>query len=148
MLGCASQALAQAQDATGSYARGPIKLVVPFPPGSGADTTARTFAQVIGRLTGQSAIVENKAGANGVLAVQAVLQVAADGHTILLGSNSTLLFAITPVPRGACGARAQRSWPQPALGGPKQAPTARSARYRREANSSILGVILKDARMK
>lgn len=66
-----------------------IRFVVPFPPGSGTDSTARVFAKVIGELTGQPAIVENKPGANGVIAVQSALAAPADGHTIFFGSNTT-----------------------------------------------------------
>lgn len=72
------------------FPSGQIKLVVPFPAGTGADITARTFAKALSELSGQAVVVENKAGANGVIAVQAVLQAPADGHTIFLGSNSTL----------------------------------------------------------
>lgn len=75
---------------TKGFPNGPIKLVVPFPAGTGADLTARTFAKAIGELSGQPVVVDNKAGANGVIAVQAMLQAPADGQTILLGSNSTL----------------------------------------------------------
>jgi tripartite-type tricarboxylate transporter receptor subunit TctC len=82
---------AHAQTGTaGAFPSGPIKMIVPFPAGTGADLTARTFAKAMGELSGQPVVVENKAGANGVIAVQAVLAAPADGYTILLGSNSTL----------------------------------------------------------
>lgn len=60
----------------------PIKLVVPFPPGSGTDIAARHFARLIGELSGQPAIVENKPGGNGFIAVQLVLNAPADGYTV------------------------------------------------------------------
>ncbi|WP_326540594.1 Bug family tripartite tricarboxylate transporter substrate binding protein [Pseudorhodoferax sp.] len=66
-----------------------IRFVVPFPPGSGTDSTARVFAKALQEITGQAAIVENKPGANGVIAVQAALAAPADGHTIFFGSNTT-----------------------------------------------------------
>jgi len=72
------------------YPSRPIKLVVPFPPGSGTDIAARHFARLLGELAGQPAIVENKPGGNGFIAVQAVLNAPPDGYTVLLGSNSTL----------------------------------------------------------
>lgn len=84
---CLSTSLAWAQNSLGS---GTIRLVVPFPAGTGTDASARTFAKALGELTGQPVVVENKAGANGTIAVQAVLQAPADGHTIFMGSNSTL----------------------------------------------------------
>lgn len=68
----------------------PIKFVVPFPPGSGTDTSARYFGKKLAELTGQSVIVENKPGANGFIAVRAVLSAPADGYTVFVGSNSTL----------------------------------------------------------
>ena len=67
-----------------------IKFVVPFPPGSGTDTSARYFGRKLTELTGQPVIVENRAGANGFLAVKQVLAAPADGYTVFVGSNSTL----------------------------------------------------------
>ncbi len=67
-----------------------IKFVVPFPPGSGTDTSARHFARKLTELTGQPVIVDNKPGANGFIAVKAVLAAPADGYTVFVGSNSTL----------------------------------------------------------
>jgi len=78
---------ALAQDA---FPGKPIKFVVPFPPGSGTDTSARYFGRKLTELTGQPVVVENRAGANGFLAVNAVLQAPADGYTVFIGSNSTL----------------------------------------------------------
>ncbi|MDB5861371.1 MAG: transporter substrate-binding protein [Ramlibacter sp.] len=68
----------------------PIKFVVPFPPGSGTDTSARYFGRKLTELTGQPVIVDNKPGANGFIAVQQVLAAPADGYTVFVGSNSTL----------------------------------------------------------
>lgn len=76
----------QAQD----FPSRPIKFVVPFPPGSGTDTSARYFGKKLSELTGQPVVVENRAGANGFLAVKAVLSAPADGYTVFVGSNSTL----------------------------------------------------------
>jgi len=82
----AGAALAQATD----FPSKPIKFVVPFPPGSGTDTSARYFGKKLTELTGQPVVVENKPGANGFLAVKAVLSAPADGYTVFVGSNSTL----------------------------------------------------------
>lgn len=87
---CSSSSLVWAQATNQSLGTGTIRLVAPFPPGTGTDSAARAFAKALGELTGQPVVVENKAGANGTIAVQAVLQAPADGHTIFLGSNSTL----------------------------------------------------------
>ena len=67
-----------------------LKFVVPFPPGSGTDTSARYYARKVTELTGQAVVVENKPGANGFIAVRAVLGAPADGSTVFVGSNSTL----------------------------------------------------------
>jgi tripartite-type tricarboxylate transporter receptor subunit TctC len=67
-----------------------LKFIVPFPPGSGTDTSARYYARKVTELTGQSVVVENKPGANGFIAVRAVLGAPADGTTVFVGSNSTL----------------------------------------------------------
>jgi tripartite-type tricarboxylate transporter receptor subunit TctC len=68
----------------------PIKFVVPFPPGSGTDTSARYFGKKLSELTGQPVVVENRPGANGFIAVRQVLEAPADGYTVFVGSNSTL----------------------------------------------------------
>jgi tripartite-type tricarboxylate transporter receptor subunit TctC len=68
----------------------PLKFVVPFPPGSGTDTSARYFAKKFTEITGQTVVVDNKPGANGFIAVRAVLSAPADGYTVFVGSNSTL----------------------------------------------------------
>lgn len=80
------QARAQGKD----FPSRPIRLIVPFNPGSGTDTGARLFGSVLGELTGQSVIVENKAGANGIIAAQALLNSPADGYSMFYSSNSTL----------------------------------------------------------
>ncbi len=72
------------------YPSKPIKFIVPFPPGSGTDTSARFFGKKLSELTGQPVVVDNRAGANGFIAVQAVLSAPADGYTVFVGSNSTL----------------------------------------------------------
>jgi len=77
---------AQAQD----FPSKPLKFVVPFPPGSGTDTSARYFAKKFTEITGQTVVVDNKPGANGFIAVRAVLTAPADGYTVFVGSNSTL----------------------------------------------------------
>ncbi len=70
--------------------RGPIRFIVPFGPGSGTDTTARVFAKAVGNISGLPVTVENKPGANGLIAVQAALNATPDGHVVFLGSNTTL----------------------------------------------------------
>ena len=73
-----------------SFPSRPIKFVVPFPPGSGTDTSARYFGRKLSELTRQPVVVENKPGANGFIGVQYALAAPADGYTVFVGSNSTL----------------------------------------------------------
>ena len=90
-LGAAMHSVAQTPVVTATdYPNKPIRFVVPFPPGSGTDVGARFFSRKIQEMTGQPVIVENRAGANGFIAVKAVTSAPADGYTVLFGSNSTL----------------------------------------------------------
>ncbi len=74
----------------------PMKILVPFSAGSGADSSSRFYGEQLSKLLGQTVTVENKPGGSGVIAVQAVRQAPADGHTILMGSNSpAVVNAIT-----------------------------------------------------
>ncbi|MFO1196199.1 MAG: tripartite tricarboxylate transporter substrate binding protein [Burkholderiaceae bacterium] len=72
-----------------------IRIYVPFNAGSGSDTGARVYGEILGKMTGQPVVVENRPGASGQLAIQATKQAPADGHTILLASNSPL--TVNPV---------------------------------------------------
>jgi tripartite-type tricarboxylate transporter receptor subunit TctC len=62
----------------------PVKIVVPGTGGSGPDVMARIFTDALSKTFGQPFIVDNKAGANGVIASEAVAQAPRDGHTLLL----------------------------------------------------------------
>ncbi|MFN8984024.1 MAG: Bug family tripartite tricarboxylate transporter substrate binding protein [Alphaproteobacteria bacterium] len=65
----------------------PITVVVPNPPGGGTDFAARLFQEAMSQGLGQPVVVENRPGANGNLAINAVARAAPDGHTILLQYN-------------------------------------------------------------
>ena len=71
------------------YPTRPITLVLPFPAGSGIDVTARLVGDNLSTRLGQPVVVENKAGANGVLAATAVARAAPDGYTIFMTTNSS-----------------------------------------------------------
>jgi tripartite-type tricarboxylate transporter receptor subunit TctC len=71
-----------------------LKIVVPTSPGSGSDTTARFFAEALTSALGQPVVIDNKPGANGVIAAMAVKQAPADGYTIFLGTNTHM--AVNP----------------------------------------------------
>jgi tripartite-type tricarboxylate transporter receptor subunit TctC len=76
---------AQAQ----SFAGRPITFVVPFAPGSGTDTITRLIGQHLATALGTSLVVDNRAGANGVLAATFVARAAPDGHMLLMATNTT-----------------------------------------------------------
>ncbi len=80
---CTSAAIAQ------SYPNKPIKAIVPFAAGSATDQIGRAFAAKMSETLGQTIVVENKAGVNGMLGADAVAKSPADGYTILIGTNST-----------------------------------------------------------
>ena len=78
---------AWAQDA---YPSRPIKLIVSFTPGGGADLTARTVALKMGEQLKQPVVVENRPGANGLVGAGAVAQSTPDGYTMLLTDRGAL----------------------------------------------------------
>ena len=94
---CATLALlgfaAQAQDA--AFPNRALRIVVPTSPGSGSDTTARFFGEQLATLLAQPVVVDNKPGANGVIAAMAVKAAPADGYTLFLGTNTHM--AVNPV---------------------------------------------------
>lgn len=79
---------------TASFPARPLKIVVPTSPGSGSDTTARHFGEQLSVLLGQPVVIDNKPGANGIIAAMAVKQAPADGYTIFLGTNTHM--AVNP----------------------------------------------------
>ena len=72
----------------------PIRVIVPFPPGNAGDVTARSIADRLSQRIGQPVVVENRAGAQGAIGVDAVAKAPPDGHTLLVSSLSPLV--ITP----------------------------------------------------
>lgn len=86
--------LAAASAFAQSYPTKPIRMIVPFPPGGGNDVIARVVARKLSERLGQSVIVDNKAGANGIVGLTAVLQSAPDGYT--LGIAAAGPMAVNP----------------------------------------------------
>ena len=72
------------------YPARPIRLVVPFPAGGGADTLARIVAPRLGEALGQQVVVDNRSGAAGNIATEIVAKAAPDGYTAMLTLNSVL----------------------------------------------------------
>jgi tripartite-type tricarboxylate transporter receptor subunit TctC len=69
----------------------PIQIIVPFGPGGSGDISARMLADYLTRKTGRAVLVENRAGANGIVGVEAARVAAADGSVLLLATTSTHL---------------------------------------------------------
>ncbi len=77
-----------------------IRMIAPYPPGGGVDTTSRLLAQPMGQFLGQSIVVENRAGAGGSIGAAEVARSAPDGHTIMIDAmahtvNPALLRGLT-----------------------------------------------------
>jgi tripartite-type tricarboxylate transporter receptor subunit TctC len=77
-----------------AYPTKPIHLVVGYPPGQTVDSAARAAAAALATNLGQPVVVDNHAGANGIIGAQEVKQAAPDGYTLLLGTSGQL--AINP----------------------------------------------------
>lgn len=73
-----------------NYPIRPVRMIVPFPPGSGSDVAARVIGQHLGTALGQPFVVENKPGAGGSIGAMEVVRASPDGYTLLFGSSSTL----------------------------------------------------------
>jgi tripartite-type tricarboxylate transporter receptor subunit TctC len=76
---------------TDNYPVGPIKSICPFAPGSGADTKVRFYSNKLAQITGKPVIVENKPGALGNIATEAVARAKPDGYTIYIAPGSSTL---------------------------------------------------------
>jgi tripartite-type tricarboxylate transporter receptor subunit TctC len=88
VLGASTLAMAQAWPAR------PVKMIIPFPPGGTLDTVGRLLAQKLTEQTGQSFVVENRAGGQGMIGADAVAKAQADGYTLLFNAST---FTTTPM---------------------------------------------------
>jgi tripartite-type tricarboxylate transporter receptor subunit TctC len=84
-------ALAAAAQAAGqAFPARPIRLVVPFPPGGAVDFYARVVQQPLAEALGQTVIIDNRAGASGMVGAELVAKSAPDGYTLLMATSTTL----------------------------------------------------------
>ena len=103
LIACAAGAALRQTRASGqpAYPVRPIRIIVPFAPGGGADIVSRLLAPHLQELLGQAVIVENRPGAAGRVGAGLVAKSAPDGYTLLITTESSLV--ITPhigVPMG------------------------------------------------
>ncbi|WP_426958470.1 Bug family tripartite tricarboxylate transporter substrate binding protein [Muricoccus radiodurans] len=91
----AAPTLVRAALAQPAFPNRPVRIVIGFPPGGGIDIVARLMAPKLAERFGQPFVVENRPGANGLIATQAVAQSEPDGHSMLFGTTGN--FAVNPV---------------------------------------------------
>src|ERR1043166_4552887 len=84
---------AQPADAARNFPSKPIRMIVPFPPGGSNDILGRFIAQKMTEQMGQQTIVDNRAGADGVIGSEMAARAVPDGHTLLIGSTT---FTMNP----------------------------------------------------
>lgn len=92
LIACFSTAVAFAAE---EFPARPVRMMVPAPAGGPADFVGRLFAQHLTDLWGQQVVIDNRAGASGIIAADTVVRSNPDGYTLLFGS--TTIFALLPV---------------------------------------------------
>jgi len=96
----AFMAAAAAAASAQSFPSRPVRIFVPYPAGGGVDVLTRTLGDVVSKQWGQSVVVENRPGAGGVIASQAVVTSAPDGYTLIMVASghatNPLLYAKIP----------------------------------------------------
>ena len=81
------------------YPAQPVKLIVPWPPGGGVDTSARIISQPLSERLGQSIVIDNRGGAGGNIGTELAARAKPDGYTLLMGSVSPNAINIHLYPR-------------------------------------------------
>lgn len=104
----AAAALAAPMLAAQTLPAGPVRIVVGFPPGGGTDALARVVGQKLGTMWNTSVVIENKAGAAGVIAADYVAKQAGDGNTLLMAHINS--HALAPAMGMKLGYNAERDF--------------------------------------
>jgi tripartite-type tricarboxylate transporter receptor subunit TctC len=81
--------------AQSAYPNKPVKILVPYAPGGATDIVARIIGEHVRQILGQPFVVENKPGANGIIAIEEMARARPDGYTLMIGNVTT--NAITPL---------------------------------------------------
>lgn len=77
--------------ALAAYPDKPIKMIVPWPPGGGSDSVARVISKRLSERMGQPVVIENRAGATGLIGTEAAIKAPADGYTLVFIADSYLV---------------------------------------------------------
>ena len=93
LAACAVAVFATAALAQSQWPDKPVRLIVPYPPGGNVDSAARIITDRLAAIFNQQFLVENKAGAGGLIAGEFVARSAPDGYTFFVGANGPILFA-------------------------------------------------------
>ena len=92
LLTMAAQAAETAAGSAADYPNKAIRLIVPFPAGSGPDANARVLAAGLSPTLGQQLIIDNRPGASGIIGTQIAAKATPDGYTLLVGTASVFGF--------------------------------------------------------
>ena len=92
-LGCLAGWLSGAIASEVAYPSRPVRLIVPFAPGGGADSIGRLTAQKLSQAFGQQVVVDNRAGAGGRIAAELAARAPADGYTLFFGGSTVFMTA-------------------------------------------------------
>jgi tripartite-type tricarboxylate transporter receptor subunit TctC len=81
------------------YPNRAVRVIVPFPPGGGADIIARVLAPHLGEQLGQPVVIDNRPGASGIIGTELLAKSAPDGHALLVGNSGTLAINSSMFPK-------------------------------------------------
>jgi tripartite-type tricarboxylate transporter receptor subunit TctC len=92
-------ALAAATASAQNYPNRAIRMIVPYPPGGGADITARPIAQMLSERWGQPVVIENHGGASGMIGADIVAKAPPDGYTIMVSASAEVALNAALFPK-------------------------------------------------